>query len=145
MMAMSDVASLMAAPYGHKGVKLHLGSADVAINALGDADRLRQVLLNLLSNAVKFTPAGGTVSLSGHVEGPIVHVTCRDSGRGIPADKLEAIFEPFVQVDRYAGERQGTGLGLAISRDLARGMRGDLTVRSELGRGSVFTVRLPKA
>jgi signal transduction histidine kinase len=67
-----------------------------------------------------------------------------DTGVGIPAEKLDAIFEPFVQVDRYAGQRQGTGLGLAISRDLARGMRGDLTVQSEVGRGSIFTVRLPK-
>ena len=68
-----------------------------------------------------------------------------DTGIGIPADKLQAIFEPFVQVDReYSGQRQGTGLGLAISRDLARGMGGDLTVRSQLGAGSVFRLELKR-
>jgi signal transduction histidine kinase len=80
----------------------------------------------------------------GRVEGPIVHITCRDSGRGIPADKLEAIFEPFVQVSKAPmGQRDGLGLGLAISRDLMRGMRGDLLVESEVGKGSTFTLVLP--
>jgi signal transduction histidine kinase len=68
-----------------------------------------------------------------------------DTGLGIPAEKLEAIFQPFVQVDQnFTREGQGTGLGLAISRDLARAMGGDITVTSELGAGAVFTLTLPR-
>jgi signal transduction histidine kinase len=70
----------------------------------------------------------------------------RDSGVGIPDDKLETIFEPFVQVGRsFTTGHRGTGLGLAISREMARGMSGDLTVESEVGKGSSFTVWLPIA
>ena len=75
-----------------------------------------------------------------------MRTTVSDSGAGIPADRLAAIFEPFVQVDRGLTSRQeGTGLGLAISRDLARRMGGELTVRSTLGAGSAFTLALPRA
>jgi signal transduction histidine kinase/DNA-binding response OmpR family regulator len=142
--AITDVASLMSAPYGSKGVALRLEPSTGVITALGDSDRLRQVLLNLLSNAVKFTPSGGTVRLGGRVDGSIVEIRCQDSGLGIPQDKLEAIFEPFVQVQKAPmGQRAGLGLGLSISRDLMRGMQGDLLVSSELGKGSTFIVLLP--
>jgi len=74
-----------------------------------------------------------------------VSIAVRDTGVGIPADKLDSIFEPFVQLGRgLATTHEGTGLGLAVSRDLARGMGGELTVESEVGRGSVFTVTLPR-
>ena len=74
------------------------------------------------------------------------HITVRDTGTGIPADKLDAIFEPFVQVNRdYSSKHQGTGLGLSISRDLARRMDGDLTVTSVYGEGATFVLSLPKA
>jgi signal transduction histidine kinase len=113
----------------------------------GDPDRIQQILLNLLTNAVKFTEAGGTITVraEGTEERVVVHVT--DTGRGIPPDKLEAIFDPFVQVDRHRTDRsqQGVGLGLAISRQLARAMGGDLTVSSTPERGSTFTVTLPRA
>jgi signal transduction histidine kinase len=73
----------------------------------------------------------------------VVHI--EDNGPGIPSDRLGVIFEPFVQLDRsFDNPREGTGLGLAISRDLARGMDGDLTVTSQVGRGSTFTVALKK-
>jgi signal transduction histidine kinase len=111
-----------------------------------DPEKLRQILVNLLSNAIRYTDEGGHVEVNCSVSDKDILIDVTDTGVGIPVDKLDAIFEPFVQVDRaYAGQRQGTGLGLSISRDLARGMGGDLTVRSELGRGSVFTVRLRKA
>ena len=110
-----------------------------------DAEKLRQILVNLLSNAIKYTGDGGKVAVTCSATNKEVLIEVADTGVGIPADKLDAIFEPFVQVGRpYAAQRQGTGLGLSISRDLARGMGGDLTVRSEVGRGSVFTVRLRK-
>jgi signal transduction histidine kinase/PAS domain-containing protein len=121
-----------------------------------DREKLGQVLLNLLSNAVKFTPAvqgdgsPGRVSVEVAAVGAgadgAVELRVRDTGVGIPRDKHEAVFEPFVQVGkRYAGEAPGTGLGLAISRDLARGMGGDLRVESAEGAGSTFTVTLRRA
>ena len=115
---------------------------------LADRDKLQQVLLNLLSNAVKFTPAGGRVTvelLDEPNERGMAVVRLADTGRGIPEDKLEAIFEPFVQVGRsLSSPVEGTGLGLAISRDLARGMGGDLRAESQPGIGSTFTLTLPR-
>ena len=76
----------------------------------------------------------------------LIYISVIDDGAGIPADKVDAIFEPFVQVNRgYASKHEGTGLGLAISRDLARRMGGDLTVESKLDKGSRFTLTLPRA
>jgi signal transduction histidine kinase len=116
---------------------------DIAVHA--DEEKTRQVLINLLSNAIKFTPAGGEVRLECAVDDEWIHTTVSDSGVGIPADRLDAIFEPFVQVDRGLTSRQeGTGLGLAISRDLARHMGGDLTATSTAGVGSSFTLTLPR-
>ena len=113
-----------------------------------DREKFIQIVLNLLSNALKFTAEGGTITLRC---GPMasapamVLVEVCDTGRGIPADKIEAVFEPFVQVRGDSGNSEGTGLGLAISRNLARGMGGDLDVTSELGKGSCFRLRMPRA
>ena len=116
---------------------------DIAVHA--DEEKARQVLSNLLSNAIKFTPSGGEVRLVCTVDDEWVQLTVSDSGVGIPADRLDAIFEPFVQIDRGLTSRQeGTGLGLAISRDLARHMGGDLTASSTAGVGSSFTLSLPR-
>ena len=116
---------------------------------IADQDKLQQILINLLSNAVKFTPAGGRIALELLTEPDrrgMAVLRVSDTGVGIPADKLQAIFEPFVQVGRsLSTPGEGTGLGLAISRDLARGMGGDLTAESEEGKGSVFTLTLPRA
>lgn len=111
-----------------------------------DADKLRQILVNLLSNAVKFTPDGGAISvrLDTPDDAPAAAVVrVADTGIGIPADRLESIFEPFVQVtsDR-APRHKGSGLGLTISRELARGMGGDLAVESTEGKGSEFILSL---
>ena len=114
--------------------------------ARADRDKLEQILINLLTNAVKFTPAGGTIRIDAARSGEDgrVRLSVTDSGIGIPADKVERVFEPFVQVGSTR-QRQGTGLGLAISRELSRGMGGDLGVRSEEGRGSTFTIVLAPA
>jgi PAS domain S-box-containing protein len=119
----------------------------------GDEGRVRQILVNLLTNAIKFTDAGGRVTISGGTgervtgatlegTGPWLYVRVEDTGRGIPAERLEVIFEPFQQTD-VTDQDRGTGLGLSISRQLARLMGGDITVQSEVGVGSTFTVWLP--
>ncbi len=116
------------------------------VHLWADRDKLGQVLLNLLSNAVKFTPQGGAIGIaliepSDSAEEVVVRVS--DTGVGIPEDKLDAVFEAFVQVrSDYTRQVEGTGLGLAISRDLARGMGGDLRVTSALGEGSTFELML---
>ena len=111
-----------------------------------DPDKLRQILINLVSNAVKFTPAGGRVVVRSSRQKDSIGIEVKDTGRGIPPDKLEVVFEPFVQLDSgLTRTTEGTGLGLAISRGLARGMGADITVRSQVGVGSVFTLTLPLA
>jgi signal transduction histidine kinase len=125
--------------------KLEFSCAQVSRDAIvrADAEKVRQVLLNLLANAVKFTPKGGHVRVSCELDATRAYIRVIDSGIGIPADRRAAIFEPFVQLHRtLAQPAEGTGLGLAISRDLARGMGGELTVESEPGQGSTFTLAL---
>jgi signal transduction histidine kinase/CheY-like chemotaxis protein len=118
---------------------------DVPARVLGDVTRVRQIVTNLLGNAVKFTERGEirvTVRRAGAAAGgdDAFAVDVEDTGCGIPADRLGAIFESFVQADDSTSRRYGgTGLGLTISRQLASLMGGDVTVRSEPGRGSVFT------
>jgi PAS domain S-box-containing protein len=147
--ALTDAAGLVAPQARAKGLALSVTEcptdADgwpLAVRA--DPEKLRQVLVNLLSNAVKFTDPGGHVTVTCAEHDARVEIQVRDTGIGIPADKLEAIFEPFVQVRAdLTRAAEGTGLGLAISRDLARGMGGDLTATGELGSGSTFTLTLP--
>ena len=129
-----------------RGLAYRYRHGDPAVAVRADRERMEQVVLNLLTNAVKFTQPGGRVDLWWEAEGRWARIHVRDTGRGIPADKLEAIFEPFVQVDpALTRATEGPGLGLAISRDLARAMRGDLTARSTEGEGSTFTLALPLA
>jgi signal transduction histidine kinase len=117
---------------------------DVMVEA--DPDKLQQILLNLLSNALKFTEPGGEVSVEWEARNDRVDLRVHDTGRGIPPDRLHAVFEPFVQVDANLTRTvQGTGLGLAISQELARGMGGELAVESTVGSGSVFTLHLTQA
>jgi PAS domain S-box-containing protein len=118
---------------------------DPSLTVVADGERVRQILLNLLTNAVKFTAPGGRVSISCETTRRRVAIHVRDSGRGIPAELVQKIFDPFFQAERKKNEssQQGVGLGLAISRDLAVAMGGDLTVETTLGHGSTFTLRLP--
>jgi signal transduction histidine kinase len=116
------------------------------IRVCADPEKVRQILVNLLSNAIKFSPSGEEIRVICRSDDAAVRTTIADRGIGIPADKLETVFEPFVQVDRsLTGRQEGTGLGLSISRDLARHMGGDLTVESQPGLGSAFTLILPSA
>jgi signal transduction histidine kinase len=123
---------------------------DPRVVVRADREKLGQILLNLLSNAVKFTDSGGRVAIdtASRADAPagVSFIRIADTGLGIVRDRQEMIFDPFVQVHRNLRRNpEGTGLGLAISRDLARGMSGDLRVRSVDGEGSRFTLTLPSA
>jgi PAS domain S-box-containing protein len=157
--AMSQALSMVQTQAGRRGIRLadETGAAREA-RFVGDTDRVRQILVNLLSNAVKFTGPGGRVTVCASVSaecdedarlpgtGPWVRIDVEDTGIGIAPERVATVFEPFVQVDAgYTRQAGGTGLGLTISRRLARMMEGDLTARSELGRGSCFTLWLPAA
>jgi signal transduction histidine kinase len=148
---LTDVLPMVEPLAASRQLSIHAPSPEAiaSLRLWGDREKFAQVLLNLLSNAVKFTPPGGriTVQVDSPDGGSSVRVRVRDTGVGIPADRLEAIFEPFVQVERgthpYSSRAEGTGLGLSISRELARAMGGDLVAESRLGEGSTFTLTLP--
>ncbi|HLL52171.1 MAG TPA: ATP-binding protein, partial [Myxococcaceae bacterium] len=139
-------AEEMARPMAlRKGLKVEL-RAGAPVFCTGDAQRLRQVALNLLSNAVKFTPAGGSIVCEARpsADGKSAELVVTDTGIGISPEDHETIFEQFRQLDgSNAREYEGTGLGLALVRQFVEAMAGRVTVQSELGKGSTFTVRLP--
>jgi len=117
-----------------------------SLTVQADREKTEQIVLNLLSNAAKFTPSDGCVRVVASLDDDPSRVAVRveDTGIGIAPEKLASVFEPFVQVDSSSARRaQGTGLGLSISRDLARGMKGDLTAESVVDVGSTFTLLLP--
>jgi len=144
--ALAGCEALVAPQVSAKRLALAFAGCDPALKVRADAEKLQQVVLNLLTNAVKFTEPGGHITLGCTPRIDAVAITVTDTGHGIPAEQLERIFEPFVQVDaRLTRTQEGVGLGLAISRDLARGMGGDLTVESTPGAGSTFTLALPRA
>ncbi|HEX2778431.1 MAG TPA: ATP-binding protein [Gemmatimonadaceae bacterium] len=144
--ALAAAEALVAPQAKARSLRLEVEPCDRSLLVRADLDKLQQILLNLLSNAIKFTGEGGRVSMFCEADERDVMVRVADTGRGIPESKRAAIFEPFVQVDaRLTRPDEGVGLGLAISRDLARGMGGDLTVESEEGVGSTFTLCVPSA
>jgi signal transduction histidine kinase len=147
--AIAEAEALVAPQARAKGLALGADDCPGDVTACADPEKLRQVLVNLLSNAVKFTAArgaeAGRITVACAADGARVRIAVADTGIGIAADKLDAVFEPFVQVRAdLTRTAEGTGLGLAISRDLARGMGGELTVESTPGAGSTFTLTLPR-
>ena len=141
--ALAQLEALISPQLQQKKIKYEY-SCHTSRTVIVDPERLQQILLNLLSNAIKFTGPGGRVSVTCGEEAESIVVRVTDTGVGIPEDKLENIFEPFVQLDRGQNPTAaGTGLGLAISRDLARAMGGELAATSKLDHGSTFTLTLP--
>ncbi len=141
--SVSDATRMWEEQARAKGLTFEVDLGDCPAMIIGDAARMRQIVFNLLSNALKFTKAG-RVALSVRATGDTLRVVVSDSGIGIPAEKLEEIFESFRQAD--AGTTRqfgGTGLGLSICRNLARAMGGEVTVSSIMGEGAVFTLELP--
>jgi len=128
-----------------KGLHFDTDSCPDELHAEADPEKLEQVLLNLLSNAIKFTPADGSIHLTCHSTEKTVCIKVTDTGRGIPPEKQDRIFEPFVRVDEgFSRKTEGTGLGLAISRNLARAMGGELAVESTPGKGATFSLTLKR-
>jgi PAS domain S-box-containing protein len=143
--ALASMSDLIAPQMEQKAIDYCLEPCDASLAVYADVEKLQQIVLNLLSNAVKFTPTGGQISIAAaQLATNEVEIRVRDTGIGIPRDKIETIFEPFVQLDGgLTRKSEGTGLGLAISRELARAMHGDLVVRSEEGKGAEFVLTLP--
>ena len=144
-----EVSAMLDAPLAAKNLTCDV-RVDPELRVRADPEKLRQILVNLLTNALKFTEAGGqiTVDTGTRAGAPAraIYLRVSDTGIGIPQDRHNAIFDPFVQVHRsLTRTTEGTGLGLAISRDLARGMGGELRVRSAPGKGSTFTLTLAQA
>jgi signal transduction histidine kinase len=144
--AMQSAIELIEPLFGQKGIEFDGVTGDASIVARADRARVTQILLNLFSNAIKFTPAGGHIDAGCAALADTVTLRISDTGIGIASEKQEAIFEPFIQLtETFAGRESGVGLGLAISRDLARAMKGDLTVESAEGKGARFILSLPRA
>jgi signal transduction histidine kinase len=127
-----------------KKLELRNGCGVPGLTARADGAKVEQIIIDLLRNAIKFTNPGGLITVSCQEEnGERVHISVSDTGHGIEESNLECIFQPFVQVDaKLTRAQDGTGLGLAISREMARRMGGDLTLVSEMGAGSSFTLTL---
>ncbi|HEU4766879.1 MAG TPA: ATP-binding protein [Pyrinomonadaceae bacterium] len=139
----SDVCASLAAKAAANGVSL-VNDVQPAVTVLADARRLEQMLTNLIDNGIKFSRDGGTVRIS-HERGERDKILVEDNGDGIPAQHLERLFERFYRVDRARSrDMGGTGLGLAIVKHLALLHGGEVTVNSELGKGTIFSIHLPK-
>jgi len=143
--ALRTAISFVALQALNRGVELRLDIADVAASALGDGDRLRQVFVNILTNAIKFTESGGYVTVRARCDDDGVTVAVSDTGRGISADFLPEVFEPFRRGEGTTWF-PGLGIGLSIARGLIEAHGGTITAASDgLGCGATFTVRLPTA
>ncbi len=132
-------------PQAKKANILLSQEGEISQPILGDGDRLAQVFTNLVDNALKFTPAGGQVVIHANQGENKAEITVSDTGIGIPSEALPSIFDRFYQADssRRGGEKHGAGLGLAIAREIVQAHGGTISVRSEPGKGSSFTVQLP--
>ncbi|HMF86521.1 MAG TPA: hybrid sensor histidine kinase/response regulator, partial [Gemmatimonadaceae bacterium] len=144
---LNEVEGLCVLQAKANGLTLTVKPADEEIRVAADAERFQQILLNLITNAIKFTPTGGAITVTCESDATVARMSVTDTGVGVRLIDIERVFEPFVQIDRHltTATQQGVGLGLSISRELARAMRGDLTLNSTEGIGSTFTLTLPIA
>jgi signal transduction histidine kinase len=155
-----NAKELVTSMFDSKRITLTWPRVDRELTVFADPSRVHQIMINVLTNAYKYTDSGGRVTIEctgpavaseegehgeGGTNGDMVSIRISDTGKGIAPEHLTSIFEAFVQLDRRAvqASKQGVGLGLPIARTLARGMGGDVTVESEVGRGSSFTLTLP--
>ena len=140
---MDDLEPIIMPLFAETNIRYSVHNSVTSLVVIAERDRLTQVFVNLVANAVRFTESGGSVSIAASRRDDVVQVDVIDTGIGIAAEKLEAIFQPFVQADSGPSRRaQGTGLGLTISRRLVEAMGGTLSVKSTPGKGSTFTLTL---
>lgn len=139
-----DITQSVAVYVKEKGIEI-IFDTDIEEKTLGfDADKIERVILNLLSNAVKFTKPGGKIEVNIHDLMDCIHITVRDTGSGIPKDKINSVFDRFIQVDKSLSRRsEGTGIGLALVRSLVEMHGGSITVESEYGEYTQFDIILP--
>jgi len=144
---LAEVDGLCALQAKAKDLTLTVAQCEGDVFVAADTERFQQILLNLITNATKFTANGGRIDVICDVQAESLRIRVRDTGVGVRPIDIERVFEPFVQIDRHltSSTQQGVGLGLSISRELARAMRGDLTLESTEGVGSTFTLTLPLA
>jgi signal transduction histidine kinase len=136
-----DASEMLEGIAREKSITLTVNRAADLPPVRGDPARVLQVFSNLVANAVKFTPEGGAITLSAARADDRVQCAIADTGSGIPPEELPRIFAKFWQAQR--GDRRGVGLGLAIARGIVEAHGGSIAVRSEVGRGSVFSFSLP--
>jgi signal transduction histidine kinase len=127
-----------------KGMDIIFSSMVSKKNILIDDEKYERILLNLLSNAIKFTPSGKNIYVDLFIENNYVNVRIKDEGEGIPIDKQEIIFDRFGQVNNgLIRSGEGTGIGLCLAKILAKALDGDISLKSEPGKGSEFTIQIP--
>lgn len=143
MQLMSHVVSIVQTEADGRAIALTYHPATQPLILYADRYQLERILLNLIANAVKYTPSGGQVCVEAHLAGDQVWIEVRDTGYGIPEEELPYIFDRFRRVERHKDKATGAGLGLAITKALVEEHHGEILVQSELGKGSVFRVRLP--
>jgi signal transduction histidine kinase len=141
-----DVIDLLGPQAQERGQTLDADLPESLPLVSADSHALREVVINLVSNALRYTPAGGRIRVGARADGPFVALTVEDNGLGIPKEYHDKIFERFFRVkDERARSVVGTGLGLPIVKAIVEDHGGALSLQSEVGRGSLFTVRLPVA
>lgn len=140
---LETVRSLYSVPAEGKNIKLETAPSQAG-DITCDVRLVERVLMNLAGNAMKFTPAGGRITLTAEAKGAEIEFAVKDTGPGIPADKLDAVFEKFKQLDRDAAKRAGYGLGLSICRKIVELHGGRIWVESKVGEGSRFVFALPR-
>jgi signal transduction histidine kinase len=143
---LEDVRVLCALQADEKQITFIVTPAERDVLVTADLQRVQQILLNLVTNAIKFCPERGHIALTCDHDAAVGRMRVADTGVGVRPTDIDRVFEPFVQIDPLlSNPRQGIGLGLSISRELARAMRGDVTLQSTPGTGSTFTLSLPIA
>jgi PAS domain S-box-containing protein len=137
-----DVVAVISPMAAERNIRVEVAAGEPECHVRADALRVKQVLLNLLSNAIKYNREGGEVRIVCERAGPNLRIRVRDTGRGMPAERLSEAFAPFERLGAEHGDVEGSGLGLALSKHLMELMGGTLTVESEHGVGSTFTAEL---
>lgn len=142
---MDEVCSVVSGIAKKKNINLVIRISDDVTDITADKQKFKQVLYNLLSNAIKFTNEHGRVEVITEADNSRLSIHVKDTGIGISSAGMNQLFMPFIQLDSSVSRKHdGTGLGLALTKKLVELQKGNISVKSELSKGSTFTVVLPK-